>query len=120
MHRVAQIRTVHHSMNNHNSAGYTALTGFEPAVDDQRLRESLDLFPGYGSVVDAYYSRALEMLNSRKVREAFNLSKEPDVLREAYGRTTYGQGCLLARRLVESGVKFDTVYFAQSIGGHSD
>ena len=53
MHRIAQIRTVHHTMNNHNSAGYTALTGFEPPIDDQRLRESLDLFPGYGSVVDA-------------------------------------------------------------------
>ena len=53
MHRVAQIRTVHHTMNNHNSAGYTALTGCEPPIDDQRLRESLDLFPGYGSVVDA-------------------------------------------------------------------
>jgi uncharacterized protein (DUF1501 family) len=40
-------------------------------------------------------------------------------VRDAYGRTTYGQGCLLARRLVESGVKFTTVYFAQSIGGRS-
>ena len=37
MHRVAQIRTVHHTMNNHNSAGYTGLTGFEPPIDDQRL-----------------------------------------------------------------------------------
>jgi hypothetical protein len=53
LHRIAQIRTVHHTMNNHNSAGYTALTGVEPPIDDQRLRESLDLFPGYGSVVDA-------------------------------------------------------------------
>ena len=38
MHKVAQIRTVHHTMNNHNSAGYTALTGVEPPTDDQRLR----------------------------------------------------------------------------------
>ncbi|MCA9066958.1 MAG: DUF1501 domain-containing protein, partial [Planctomycetaceae bacterium] len=52
MHRIAQIRTVHHTMNNHNSAGYTALTGVEPAIDDQRLRDSLDLAPSYGSVVD--------------------------------------------------------------------
>ena len=52
MHKIAQIRTVHHTMNNHNSAGYTALTGYEPAIDDQRLRDSLDLFPGYGSIVD--------------------------------------------------------------------
>ena len=37
MHEIAQIRTVHHTMNNHNSAGYTALTGMEPPTDDQRL-----------------------------------------------------------------------------------
>ena len=52
MHKIAQIRTVHHTMNNHNSAGYTALTGVQPAIDDQRLRDSLDLFPAFGSVVD--------------------------------------------------------------------
>jgi len=40
-------------------------------------------------------------------------------MRDANGRTTYGQGCLLARRLVEVGVKFVTVYFAASIGGRS-
>jgi uncharacterized protein (DUF1501 family) len=59
------------------------------------------------------------MLNSTRVRDAFDLSREPAELREAYGRTTYGQSCLLARRLVESGVKFVTVYFASSIGGQS-
>ena len=42
-----------------------------------------------------------------------------DVVREAYGRTTYGQGCLLARRLVEAGSKLVTVYFSESIGGQS-
>lgn len=213
LHRIAQIRTVHHTMNNHNSAGYTALTGVEPPIDDQRLRDSLDLFPGYGSVVaamsqtanglptsvsfpyqiadgsvtpgqrasflgrrhdplffrddpnaadfqltqlslpadisldrlssrqglqqiinqqsraldqsaaaqglNAFYGRAVEMLNSPDVRRAFDLSAEPVELREAYGRTTYGQSCLLARRLVEHGVKFVTVYFAPSIGGRS-
>ncbi len=213
MHRIAQIRSMHHTMNNHNSAGYTALTGVEPPTDDQRLRDSLDLFPAYGSVVDAvspntngmptfvsyphtiadgsttpgqrasflgklhdplfipndpnapdfrlsqlslpagistgrladrrslqklinqqsrsldessaakglnnYYQKALGMLNSPRVRDAFDLSAEPTALRDAYGRTTYGQGCLLARRLVESGVKFVTVYFSRSIGGRS-
>src|SRR5690606_11404763 len=38
---------------------------------------------------------------------------------DAYGRTTYGQSCLLARRLVEHGVKFATCYFSNSIGGQS-
>ena len=59
------------------------------------------------------------MLTSPQVRKAFDLSEEPDELREAYGRTTYGQSCLLARRLVESGVKFVTVYFSKGIGGQS-
>ena len=59
------------------------------------------------------------MLNSPRVREAFDLSKEPSWLRERYGRTTYGQGCLLARRLAEAGVKFSTCYFSNSIGGRS-
>ncbi|MCA9167185.1 MAG: DUF1501 domain-containing protein, partial [Planctomycetales bacterium] len=52
-----------------------------------------------------------------QVRRAFDLSQEGDAVREAYGRTSYGQSCLLARRLVESGVKFVTVYFSDSIGG---
>ncbi|MEM7231469.1 MAG: DUF1501 domain-containing protein, partial [Planctomycetota bacterium] len=212
MHRCSVIRTVHHTMNNHNSAGYYALTGQAPQSDDQRLRDSLDLYPAYGSVVDHlapstspelptfvtyphivadgsktpgqhasflgkkhdplfiprdpngsdfrlpelslpngldidrlhhrrglqqlidqqsklldrsaeardmddYYARALEMLRSERARRAFDLSEEPAAIRDRYGRTTYGQGCLLARRLAEAGVKFTTVYFARSIGG---
>ena len=42
-----------------------------------------------------------------------------DALKDTYGRTTYGQSCLLARRLVERGVKFVNVYFSSSIGGQS-
>jgi uncharacterized protein (DUF1501 family) len=69
--------------------------------------------------LDSYYERALAMLHSPKLREAFNLSAESESVREAYGRTTYGQGCLLARRLVEAGTKFVTVYFSDNIGGQS-
>jgi uncharacterized protein (DUF1501 family) len=69
--------------------------------------------------IDAHYNRALTMLTSPRFRRAFDLSSEPLATRERYGRTTYGQGCLLARRLVEVGVKFVTVYFAASIGGQS-
>ena len=69
--------------------------------------------------LDAYYGKALAMLNSTRLREAFNLAAEPDALRDAYGRHTYGQSCLLARRLVEAGAKFVTVYFSDSIGGQS-
>ena len=69
--------------------------------------------------LDAYYTKALEMLHSEAIRSAFDLSSEPDWLRDRYGRHTYGQGCLLARRLVEAGTRFVTVYFSESIGGQS-
>jgi len=68
---------------------------------------------------DAYYDKAMAMLESPRLRKAFNIAEEPEVVREAYGRTTYGQSCLLARRLVEAGTKFVTVYFSESIGGQS-
>lgn len=211
MDKVSLIRTMTHTMKNHNSAGYYALSGQAPPSDDQRLRDSLDLFPAYGSVVDhlapntngmptfvayphtirdgsitpgqhasflgkahdplffrddpnsdkfqlpelslpsdlslrrlerrrdlqklvdqqvrlletsleaqgfdEYYERALSMMTSDRVRKAFQIHEEPEEVREKYGRTTYGQSCLLARRLVESGVKFVSVYFSDSIGG---
>lgn len=211
MHHVCQIRTMTHTMKNHASAGYYALSGHAPPSDDQRLRDSLDLYPAYGSVVDhlapafhgmptsvsyphvirdgtvvpaqhasflgkahdplrfqedpnasnfslpelklpvglsverlnrrrslqkivdqqtqlldisteaqgfdEYYARAISMLTSDRVRRAFDLTAEPTATRDRYGRTTYGQSCLLARRLVEAGVKFVTVYFSNSIGG---
>ena len=213
MDKVTLIRSVHHTMKNHNSAGDYALTGCSPAADDQRLRDSIDLYPAYGSIIDrlapgdgalpgfvsyphtvadgsvtpgqhasflgkkhdplfiprnptdpsftlperslpddltldrlharrglqqiidrqrqlmeysaeargidAYYDKALAMLDSDQVRRAFDISAEPAWVRDRYGRTEYGQGCLLARRLAESGVKFTTVYFARSIGGRS-
>jgi len=213
MDKVTLIRSMHHTMKNHNSASYYALTGRAPPTDDQRLRDSLELFPAYGSVVDklapikdamptfvsyphviadgsitpgqhasflgkahdplfftqdpndsnfslpelslpadlslerlesrrelqklidqqsrllefssaaqgldAYYEKALAMLNSPRLRKAFDLASEPQKVRDAYGRTTYGQGCLLARRLVEAGTKFVTVYFSSNIGGQN-
>ena len=213
MDKVTLIRSMHHTMKNHNSAGYYALTGHAPLADDQRQRDSLDLFPGYSSIVDklapaggamptsvsyphvitdgsvtpgqhasflgkkhdpllvlqdpnassfslpelslpqgisfermqarrelqqlvdaqtrimdrsatasgfdSYYGQAMAMLQSPKLRDAFDISAEPQKVRDAYGRTTYGQSCLLARRLVEAGTKFVTVYFAPSIGGKS-
>jgi hypothetical protein len=198
-------------MKNHNSAGYYSLTGYAPPLDDIRLRDSLELYPAYGSVaamlkpvddpavpsfvsfphvirdgsvtpgqhasflgkafdpfyvgldpnkpnfklpelslpaslppdrlddrrgllrlidaqaarleadptargIDAFYDRAATMLASPRVKKAFDLSEEDRKLRDDYGRTTYGQSCLLARRLVEAGVRFVTVYFSDNIG----
>ena len=58
---------------------------------------------------DEYRSRALSMVLSPRAREAFAIDRESDAVRDRYGRTTFGQSCLLARRLVESGVRFVTV-----------
>jgi hypothetical protein len=51
------------------------------------------------------YQRAVSLMNSQAA-EAFDLSKEPEKVRDAYGRGRFGQGCLMARRLIESGVSF--------------
>jgi hypothetical protein len=67
--------------------------------------------------IDDFYDRALTMLASPKVKQAFDLAREDPKVRDAYGRTTYGQSCLLARRLVEAGVRFVTVYYSATIGG---
>jgi hypothetical protein len=211
MDKVCLIRSVQHTMKNHNSATYYSLTGHAPPLDDIRLRDTLDLFPAYGSIVDKLspakagmptfvafphvlrdgsvtpgqhasflgkahnplfigqdpngegfglpelklpadlslerlenrkeilrlideqsdllevsatargidqsYQKALTMLTSPKVKKAFDLASEPAAVRERYGRTTYGQSCLLARRLVEAGARFVNVYFSNSIGG---
>ncbi len=55
--------------------------------------------------LDAHYDKALELVISGKAREAFNLSAESEKLRDSYGRNTFGQSLLLARRLVEAGTR---------------
>ena len=67
--------------------------------------------------VDESYRQAVALLTSPTFKDAFDLGKEKKETRERYGRTTYGQGCLLARRLVEAGAKWVNVYFARAIGG---
>jgi hypothetical protein len=81
-----------------------------------RQTELLD-FSATARGIGAAQEKALSLLTSPALKRAFNLSAEPESVREKYGRTTYGQSCLLARRLVEAGVKFINVYFANSIGG---
>jgi hypothetical protein len=55
--------------------------------------------------LDEYFSQALSLVVSGKAREAFDLSQESEVLKDAYGRNTFGQSCLLARRLIEAGTR---------------
>ncbi len=56
--------------------------------------------------LNSYYGKALDLVLSGKAREAFDLSKEKATLREGYGKNTFGQCCLLARRLIEAGTRF--------------
>ena len=55
--------------------------------------------------LDDYYKRALNLIVSGRARKAFDLTQEPDNLRDSYGRNTFGQSCLLARRLIEAGTR---------------
>jgi hypothetical protein len=61
------------------------------------------------AAMDSFYQKAYDLLKSPAARKAFDIGAEPESLRERYGRTPVGQGALLARRLVESGVRFVTV-----------
>jgi len=76
--------------------------------------------------LDESFQTAFRLMSSPKAREAFDLSQEPDKVRDAYGRTRFGQSCLLARRLIERGVRFvtvnmvDTVFNIMSWDCHSD
>lgn len=67
--------------------------------------------------MDQFQQQALSILGSPRLKQAFDLNQETAALRDAYGRTTYGQSCLLARRLIQSGVRFVTVYYSDRIGG---
>jgi uncharacterized protein (DUF1501 family) len=66
-----------------------------PAVEKAVAKENLD----------EYYQRAMNLITSGRARDAFDLSQEADALRDQYGRNTFGQSCLLARRLIEAGTR---------------
>ncbi len=61
---------------------------------------------------DEFGQKAMDMILSTRAQQAFEISKEQAVLRDDYGRHEFGQSCLMARRLVESGVRFVTVNYA--------
>ena len=81
-----------------------------------KLLKSLDLYQAnrekqleFAEVHDTFTEQALSLSTSQKAKKAFDLSGEPAKLRDAYGRNRVGQGMLLARRLVEAGVRFVTI-----------
>jgi len=75
---------------------------------------------GSAGALDAYRGRALAMLTSRTTADGFDLSKERGATKDAYGRTRFGQSCLLARRLVEAGVPFVQVNWSDHVEAEED
>ncbi|GMU25068.1 MAG: hypothetical protein AMXMBFR13_51390 [Phycisphaerae bacterium] len=61
------------------------------------------------------YRQARRLMAAHQARDAFDLSREPHALRDAYGRNRFGQSCLLARRLIERGVRFVTVNMFETV-----
>src|SRR5205085_3776244 len=64
---------------------------------------------------DSNFESAYRMMSSESARDAFDLSKELDKTKERYGRNRFGMSCLLARRMVERGVRFVTVNMFETV-----
>jgi hypothetical protein len=75
-----------------------------------RLRREIDQ-TGLMDAIDQFDAQAMNLLVSPEARAAFDLSREPDGVRDRYGRHQWGQQCLMARRLVEAGVEIVTTEF---------
>lgn len=78
------------------------------AADFGQLRQNLDL-GGSMEALDTYQQQAFDMVAGRKAQQAFDISAEPPAQRERYGDHLWCQQALLARRLIESGVRFVTL-----------
>ena len=93
--------------------------GVDTARFDKR-RRMLDVVNGYFrekeksdslDALDTFYDRAYSLISSQQAREAFDMAKEPDAIKDEYGRNQAGMRMLLARRLVEAGVRFVTLTY---------
>jgi hypothetical protein len=78
--------------------------GLLDALDTQKRQAD-----GFAANLDPHQQKAFGLLTSPRAAAAFDIAAEPDSLRDRYGRHTYGQSALLARRLVEAGCTFVTV-----------
>jgi hypothetical protein len=89
------------------------------AAHRQELRRALDSMKRYSDKLaddpavtfDQYYAQGLDLVASTQAQKAFDIHSEPEKVRETYGRNDFAQRLLLARRLVEVGVSFVTVYY---------
>jgi hypothetical protein len=83
------------------------------------VRKRADDLQG-GKVLDDYRSQAFSMLTSAGTMAMFDLGREKDALKDRYGRTRFGQSCLLGRRLVEHGVPFVQVNWSDHVEAEED
>lgn len=95
----------------------SSLAGNERLRERLSLKESVDRLSqdvdqtGELEAVDQFQAQAISLMTSPEAKQAFDLSAEPDALRDRYGRNQWGQQCLMARRLVEAGVEIITTEF---------
>lgn len=83
------------------------------------IRRDIDTAGDLGQL-DKFYQDGLNMVVNEKALQAFDISKEDPTLRDRYGRNDLGQSCLLARRLVESGVTYVTIQAGGGWDTHGD
>ncbi|MBX7106292.1 MAG: DUF1501 domain-containing protein [Gemmataceae bacterium] len=87
----------------------------------RKLRESIDgataAFESSPAAkqMDDHFAAAYKLMSSSAARDAFDLAKEAPAMRDRYGRTRFGQSCLMARRLIEAGVRFVTVNMFETV-----
>ena len=92
----------------------------------KRLRDEFETFrraidaTSKTEAFDASYARAIDLLSSEKTQAAFELASEPPPIRDRYGKTEFGQRCLLARRLAEAGVPMINVSYCHTPAGSWD
>ena len=118
----------------YDPAGGTKVPALQLPADltPERMADRQRLLAAFGQVesraaeladsgkLDAYRLRALEMLTSASAAAAFDLSREKPAVADRYGRTRFGQSCLLARRLVEAGVPFVQVNWSDHVEAEED
>jgi uncharacterized protein (DUF1501 family) len=98
-------------------------------IPPDRLRDRFELLKGVNgsmkdlekalnqSAVDEYYGKAYDLVLSGKAKDAMDLTKENDKTRDRYGRHTFGQSMLMARRLIEAGTRFVQVNWPSVANG---
>lgn len=95
-----------------------------PAIRADQRRNLRDLVDGAvkrfesspdARLLNSSFDQAYTLISSSKAREAFDLSREPDAVLDRYGRNRFGLSCLLARRLIEAGVRFVTVNMFETV-----